>query len=142
MELGKTLSRNQYLDDIAEALPRRAVLLARLFLRHAALGVSRTELGVLYAASERPARITDLAASEGVTQPAITLVVNHLVERGWVVRRDDPTDGRVVLVDITDAGRTAFNDIRAQFRALMHEEMATVSRSVHHEHVQRHRRTR
>jgi DNA-binding MarR family transcriptional regulator len=126
MEFGRTLSRTQYLDDIAEALPRRAGLISRLFLRHTALDVSRTELGVLQAASERPQRITDLAAGEGVTQPAITLVVNRLVERGWVVRLDDPTDRRAVLVDITDAGNDAFNNIRAQYRALLHEEMVTL----------------
>ena len=126
MEFGRTLSRKRHLDDIAEALPRRAALLSRLFLRHTALDVSRTELGVLHVVSERPQRITDLAAGEGVTQPAITLVVNHLAERGWVVRRDDPTDRRAVLVDITDAGRDAFNNIRAQYRALLHEEMASL----------------
>jgi DNA-binding MarR family transcriptional regulator len=126
MEFGRTLSRAQHLDDIAEALPRRAALLSRLFLRHTALDVSRTEIGVLQAASERPQRISDLAAGEGVSQPATTLVVNHLVERGWVVRQDDPTDGRVVLVDITDAGHDAFNNIRAQYRALLHEEMASL----------------
>ena len=126
MEFGRTLNRRQHLDEIAEALPRRAALLSRLFLRHTALDVSRTELGVLQAASERPERITDLAAGEGVTQPAITLVVNRLVERGWVTREDDPSDGRAVLVEITDAGHDAFNDIRAQYRALLHEEMATL----------------
>lgn len=124
MEFGRTLTRRQHLDEIAEALPRRAALLSRLFLRHTALDVSRTELGVLQAASERPQRITDLAAGEGVSQPAITLVVNRLAARGWVVRQDDPSDRRVVLVELTDAGNDAFNNIRAQYRALMHEGMA------------------
>jgi DNA-binding MarR family transcriptional regulator len=126
MEFGRTLSRAQHLDEIAEALPKRAALLSRLFLRHTALDVSRTEIGVLQAASERPQRISDLAAGEGVSQPATTLVVNHLADRGWVVRQDDPTDGRVVLVEITDAGCDAFNNIRAQYRALLHEEMASL----------------
>ena len=126
MEFGRTLSRAQHLDDIAEALPRRAALLSRLFLRHTALDVSRTEIGVLQAASERHQRISDLAAGEGVSQPATTLVVNRLAERGWVIRQDDPTDGRVVLVEITDAGHDAFNNIRAQYRALLHEEMASL----------------
>ncbi len=126
MEFGRTPQRSRQLDDIAEALPRRASLLAHLFLKHTTLGVSRTEIGVLQAVSERTQRITDLAAAEGVTQPAITLVVNRMAARGWVVREADPSDGRAVLVVLTDEGREAFDRIRAEYRALMHEEMATL----------------
>jgi DNA-binding MarR family transcriptional regulator len=126
MEFGSVVKRTRQLDDIAEALPRRASLLSHLFLKHTTLGVSRTEIGVLQAASERPQRITDLAAAEGVTQPAITLIVNRMAARGWVVREADPSDGRAVHVVLTDAGQQAFDDIRAEYRALMHEEMATL----------------
>jgi DNA-binding MarR family transcriptional regulator len=126
MEFGRAPQRSRQLDDIAEALPRRAALLAHLFLKHTTLCVSRTEIGVLQAVSERPQRITDLAAAEGVTQPAITLVVNRMAARDWVVRQADPSDRRAVLVVLTDAGREAFNQIRAEYRALMHEEMATL----------------
>jgi DNA-binding MarR family transcriptional regulator len=126
MEFGRTPQRSRHLDDIAEGLPRRAALLSHLFLKHTTLGVSRTEIGVLQAASERPQRITDLAAAEGVTQPAITLVVNRMAARGWVVRVADPGDRRAVLVVLTEAGHAAFDRIRAEYRALMHEEMATL----------------
>jgi DNA-binding MarR family transcriptional regulator len=126
MEFGSVTKRTRQLDDIAEALPHRASLLSHLFLKHTTLGVSRTEIGVLSATSEQPQRITDLAAAEGVTQPAITLIVNRLAARGWVVREADPSDGRAVLVAPTDAGQRAFNDIRAEYRALTHEEMATL----------------
>jgi DNA-binding MarR family transcriptional regulator len=115
--------RKQQLDDIAEALPRRAAMLSRLFLKHTTLDVSRTEIGVLRASVERPQRITELAASEGVTQPAITLVVDRMERRGWVVRQADPSDRRVVLVALTRLGRQAFEQLRAEYRALLHEEM-------------------
>jgi DNA-binding MarR family transcriptional regulator len=126
MEFEGTPTRTRQLDDLAEALPRRATLLAHLFLKHTTLNVSRTEIGVLQAVAERPQRITDLAAAEGVTQPAITLVVNRMAARGWVVREHDPTDRRAVLVVLTDAGDEAFQQIRAEYRALMHEEMASL----------------
>jgi DNA-binding MarR family transcriptional regulator len=118
--------RTRQLDDIAEALPQRASSLTRLFLSRSALGISRTEVGVLRAVSIRPERITDLAAAEGVTQPAITLLVNRLQERGWVERVQDPADRRAVLVTMTDSGREAFGRMRAEYRALLHEEMATL----------------
>lgn len=127
MEFGSGVERSRNLDDIAEALPRRATMLSFLFLKHTTLSVSRTEIGVLRAAYEQPQRITSLAAAEGVTQPAITLLVNRMEERGWVAREPDPSDGRAVLVVLTPAGRAAFEHLRGEYRALLHEEMATLS---------------
>lgn len=118
--------RTRHLDEIAEALPQRAVALARLFLRHTTLEVSRTEVGVLRAVRERPQRITELAAIEGVTQPAITSVVNRMEARGWVMRQRDSVDGRAVLVALTPLGEETFERLRAEYRALLHEEMASL----------------
>jgi DNA-binding MarR family transcriptional regulator len=126
MEFEGTPLRDSRLDDIAEALPRRAALLTRMFIKHAHLGISRTEIGVLNTAAEQPQRITELAALEGVTQPAISLVVNRLVERGWVVRESDPDDRRAVLVTLTADGHRAWQKIRGEYRALLHEEMAAL----------------
>lgn len=51
-----------------------------------------------------PRRITDLAAIEGVTQPAMTVLVRVMEESGLVERRGDPSDKRVTLVHLTEAG--------------------------------------
>jgi DNA-binding MarR family transcriptional regulator len=118
--------RVRQLDDIAEALPQRASALSRLFLTRTSLAVSRVEVGVMRSVSQRPQRITDLAAAEGVTQPAISLLVNRLQERGWVVREPDLEDRRAVLVALTPAGHEVFEKLRAEYRALLHEEMATL----------------
>jgi DNA-binding MarR family transcriptional regulator len=126
MELARRSTRVRQVDDIAEALPQRAADLARLFLARSSLGVSRTEMGVIRAVAAHPQRITDLAAAEGVTQPAITLLVNRLQRRGWVEREPDPGDGRVVRVALTQLGHAEFDRLRAEYRALLHEEMATL----------------
>jgi DNA-binding MarR family transcriptional regulator len=52
-----------------------------------------------------PHRLSDLAGTEGVTQPAMTQLVSRLERAGLAERRTDPADGRVVVVDIADAGR-------------------------------------
>jgi DNA-binding MarR family transcriptional regulator len=124
MELAGGSLRLRRLDDIAEALPQRAASLTRLFLTRNRLGISRTEVGVMRAVSTKPQRITELAAAEGVTQPAITLLVNRLQDRGWVAREPDARDARAVLVRLTTAGRQIFDALRAEYRALVHEEMA------------------
>lgn len=52
-----------------------------------------------------PYRLSDLAAREGVTQPAMTQLVSRLERAGLVRRGADPADGRVVVVHIADQGR-------------------------------------
>jgi DNA-binding MarR family transcriptional regulator len=61
-----------------------------------------------------PARITDLAQREGVSQPGMTTLVHRLVERGWASRESDPADGRATLVRITDEGRRRITAHRAR----------------------------
>jgi DNA-binding MarR family transcriptional regulator len=51
-----------------------------------------------------PRRVTDLAVIEGVTQPAMTVLVRVLEESGLVERRGDASDKRVTLVCLTGAG--------------------------------------
>lgn len=111
-------------EEIAEALPMRAGAIARLFMAHTTVPLSRTEVGVLHSVADRPRRITELAAREGVTQPAITLLVNRLADRGWLRRAPDPLDGRAVLVELTEAGTQLLDQVRAEFRALVADEMA------------------
>src|ERR1700748_2310887 len=104
--------RSGQLDEIAEALPQRSAALSRLFLTRSSVCVSRTEVGVLRNLRDGPRRITELAAEERVTQPAITLLVNRLEERGWVKRIPDPSDGRAVLVSLPPVGEDIFEEIR------------------------------
>ena len=119
--------RTRHLDDIAEALPQRASALSRLFLAQTSAGISRTEVGAVGALAVRPHRITELAAGEGLTQPAITRLVDRLQDRGWVRRESDPDDGRVVMVALTPAGHEMYGRLRAEYRALVHEEMAALA---------------
>lgn len=105
MKPASVAPRRRQLDEIAEGLPQRASSLSRLFLTRTTIRVSRVEAGVLSALALRPRRITELAAREGVTQPAITSLVNRLQARGWVERHRDSHDGRAVLATLTGQDR-------------------------------------
>lgn len=79
----------------------------RFFIRLPTLEtLSFTTLSVLFTLehSDGPLRLSELKKSEQVTQPAITQLVTRLERDGLVERRPDPTDGRAVLVHITEAG--------------------------------------
>jgi DNA-binding MarR family transcriptional regulator len=99
---------------IAEAL----TALVTLAVRHRSRGVSLTAASTL-ARLERtgPRRLTDLAISEGVTQPSMTALVSQLEGLGYAERRRDPGDGRVVLVAITRAGRGHVRSLRQESAA-------------------------
>jgi DNA-binding MarR family transcriptional regulator len=77
-----------------------------LFIRLPSTGrLSFTTLSVLHTLSRRsPLRLSELTATEQVTQPAITQLVTRLEQDGLVERRPDPGDRRAVLVLITPAG--------------------------------------
>jgi len=77
-------------------------------------GLSLTSAATL-ASLERlgPCRLTTLAAREGVTQPAMTQLIARMEQAGLVERTADPDDGRVVRVQITDAGRDLLGGRRA-----------------------------
>ncbi|MDR0360004.1 MAG: MarR family transcriptional regulator [bacterium] len=60
-----------------------------------------------------PTRLTELAAREGVTQPAMTQLISRLERQGLAMRRGDAADGRVVHVSITPAGEELLTRRRA-----------------------------
>jgi DNA-binding MarR family transcriptional regulator len=126
MESSPVVARRRRLDDIAEALPQRAAALSRLFVSRSSLGISRIEAGVMSVLSRGSRRITELAAAEGVTQPAMTRLVDRLQERGLVTRESDPEDGRAVVVQLTPGGHDMVLALSAEYRALVHEEMAVL----------------
>lgn len=115
--------RTGRVNDIAAALPLRVAALNRLFLKRSGVDITRTEASVMAAISGAPRRITELAGHAGVTQPAITLLVNRLQERGWVTRESDPEDRRAVRVALTPAGTDTFRQLQEDYRAQLHQEM-------------------
>lgn len=60
-----------------------------------------------------PRRITELAAHERVSQPAMTQLITRLQRSGLVERTTDPQDRRVVRISLTEAGRTALAERRS-----------------------------
>jgi DNA-binding MarR family transcriptional regulator len=84
--------------------------------------LSFTTLSVLHTLAGRgPMRLTELTASEQVTQSAITQIVTRLEQDGLVERQRDPSDGRAVLVHITPAGAAIIDGRRAERMARLAE---------------------
>jgi DNA-binding MarR family transcriptional regulator len=71
-----------------------------------------------------------LAAIAGVTQPAMTVLVRVMEDSGLVERRGDPSDRRVTLVSLTEAGASY---VRARRRAGVHAFVRLIHELPHDE---------
>lgn len=102
--------------------------LARRLRQEAAGGLTPSQLSVL-ASVERlgPIQLGDLARVETVAPPTLTRAVDRLEEQGVVQRRPDGSDGRVVRVEVTRAGRAALEDLRTARVAFLAKGLAGLS---------------
>lgn len=102
---------------LAAALTESLRLVRRLVPADGLSLTGLATLGLLDRAG--PTRVGALAEAEHLTQPAMTQVVSRLAAQGLVERHPDPHDGRVVLVELTAAGRDLLANRRiARCRAL------------------------
>ena len=96
----------------------------------------RTALALLV--REGPRTLGELSEHECVKPPSMNQTVNALVESGYVERRDDPDDGRKVILVATPSGQAVIEETRrllhvwlqAQLVALSSEDYATLSSAV------------
>ena len=113
-------------EDVAEALEQASILTTRHLSDQAALSLTAARaLGRLN--EEGPIRLTTLAAAEGISQPSMTQLIQRLQRQGLATRINDPEDGRVALVNITNAGRAVMDDRRRDRRDRLAELLKGVS---------------
>lgn len=71
-----------------------------------------------------PIETRQIALEGGFSKATLTGVLSTLEGRGWVTREKSPTDGRLVLVRMTPAGRTLMDEL---FPAFNQQEQHIVS---------------
>ena len=71
--------------------------------------------------------IGELAAAERVQPPSMTRTVSCLEEVGCVVRRPHETDGRLVVVELTDRGRETLLADRRRRDAWLAQRLAELT---------------
>jgi DNA-binding MarR family transcriptional regulator len=103
-----TPRRSQLANEAWEALlSAHAVLMKQLAAEDIWHDVSMREYDVLYTLSKchEPVRQSELGRHVLLSQPALSRLVDRLVEQGLVDRRPDAADGRGVRLSLTDTGR-------------------------------------
>ncbi|MBS1882426.1 MAG: MarR family transcriptional regulator [Actinobacteria bacterium] len=100
--------RPRLANDAWEALlTAHAQMMRRLAAEDVWCEVSMREYDVLYTLSKcpEPIRLGELNRRVLLSQPALSRMVDRLVERGLVRRERDAGDGRGVLLSLTTTGR-------------------------------------
>ncbi len=99
---------------VADRLHSAAIhILRRLRKEDDASGLTAARLSALSVVVFTPGiRLGDLAAAERVAPPSMSRLVAGLERDGLVRRRSDPDDGRVQLVEPTEAGRRLLEEGR------------------------------
>ncbi|HXF31941.1 MAG TPA: MarR family transcriptional regulator [Solirubrobacterales bacterium] len=100
--------RSRLANDAWEALlTAHAEIMRRLAEEDVWCEVSMREYDVLYTLSKcrEPIRLGELNRRVLLSQPALSRMVDRLVERGLVRRDADPGDGRSVRLSLTAEGR-------------------------------------
>jgi DNA-binding MarR family transcriptional regulator len=69
--------------------------------------------------SEGPMRMTDIAAVLDIKVATATGIVNNLVDKGFVLRKEDPQDRRSVICSLSSAGKSTINKMWALGKSKM-----------------------
>jgi DNA-binding MarR family transcriptional regulator len=73
-----------------------------------------------------PHTLTELADRERVSAPAMNRTVNCLQDGGYVSRTADESDGRKVVIDLTDDGRAVVDETARRRDAWVEEALAEI----------------
>lgn len=79
------------------------------------LDVSLTQMKSCHtlAMAEEPRTVKELSEDLGLSLPAVSRIVDAMVRRGWMERREDEVDRRMKRITLSDQGRVALDRIDA-----------------------------
>ena len=101
----------------------------QLYALIAELDVSITQMKTLHVLAEGSSELSvkELSDRLGLSLPGASRIVDALLRRGWLERREDPVDRRVKRVGITDEGRRVVDRIEAARLAGLEDYAASLT---------------
>jgi DNA-binding MarR family transcriptional regulator len=110
-------------------LTRRVHRIQKRHLETRGLGITPAQSRLLRTLSlyASPPRMADLAERLEVVPRAVTTLVDGLEAADQVRRAPDPTNRRVIRIEITDSGRRTLDELRSVRRAAAEEILAPLT---------------
>lgn len=117
----------QQLTRMATDLRLACMRISRRIRFESSHDVAPHQFSVLCRLEEAPRTPGELAEIERVAKPSMTRTVGALVDRGLVLRQDDPLDGRSVILSLSEEGRRSVRAIRRKRDAWMASRVARLT---------------
>ncbi|MFE9017236.1 MarR family winged helix-turn-helix transcriptional regulator [Streptomyces sp. NPDC007808] len=110
-------------------LTRRVHRIQKRHLQECGLGITPAQSRLLrtLAHYDAPPRMADLAERLEVVPRAVTTLVDGLEASGKVRRAPDPTNRRVIRIELTDDGRKALRELHGARRSAAKEILAPLT---------------
>ncbi len=107
--------------------------LGKLLAQH---GLSYSELqtlgALILAGPPFEAKPNEISRHNLLTSGGMTNVLTRMEKKGLIERRKDPEDKRSVIVSVTDAGLSTFDEVIGKENAIEHRMLAGISEDERH----------
>ena len=121
---------NEPVPFLRKAIPNSTVLEALAESRLAGLANGKSHslvrLGLLHILSKEPVSLSSLAESLCCQRSNVTSSIDRLERDGWVRRRPQVDDRRVILAELTEAGALAYTEALEAMTQLERELLEVV----------------
>ena len=119
-------SREELVEKLVEHMERmQSHMRVRPAPVWSGLDLTMPQAKTLFFLADEPRRMRGIAGRLGVEMPSATSMIDRLVNKGLVERRQDPVDRRAVVCSLTPAGRDAVEKVWS-VRAARTEALAAV----------------
>ena len=85
------------------------------------------QIGVLMYMKDQPLTTSDIAKWRRVSLQSASVLVQALVERGWLMRTPDPDDRRRILLAVTPEGLRRAKEVQSQVTEMIAQMLAGLS---------------
>ncbi len=125
----QAMDRDGLLAEQLLRLTRRMHRINKRYLEESEIGITPAQGRLLRALAhyDEPPRMADLAARMEVVPRAVTTLVDGLEESGCARRAPDPTNRRVIRIELTDKGREALRALRDARRSAAQDILAPLT---------------
>jgi DNA-binding MarR family transcriptional regulator len=121
----KRMTRKTTEIDVFDLIQAIGLLVRRVRAAGASHELSLTEAAVMARlANDGPATTADLARAEAIKPQSMGTTIAALEERGMVVRRPHPTDGRQVNIELSAKGTAVRKNVKDAKRTWLAQAIA------------------
>lgn len=121
---------DQYLDEIDRLMAPLGHFFSGRYHEKWGLGLTYTQMFILRKLSRKPEfTMTQLAEALGISTAAMTKVIDQLVQGNYLERKRSEVDRRVIILQLTEAGKQIIEEAIRTRRTLLKELLSDLPAS-------------